>query len=49
MEGKEVRVTGTLQFAHYAEEESAKALPIARASDHFYFEAETAKIELIFQ
>jgi hypothetical protein len=45
MEGQDVRVTGTLRFAHYAVS-PPKALPEARPSDHFYFEAETAKVEL---
>jgi len=45
MQGKDVRVTGTLRFAHYPEPPPGE-LPAARASDHFYFEAETAKIEL---
>jgi hypothetical protein len=45
MEGKDVRVTGTLRFAHYPEPPPG-ALPVGRASDHFYFEAETAQIEL---
>jgi hypothetical protein len=40
MEGKDVRVTGVLRYAHY--EPSAEQHP----PDHFYFEAETAKIEL---
>jgi hypothetical protein len=45
MEGKDVRVTGTLRFAHYPTP-PAEALPAGRPSDHFYFEAETARIEL---
>lgn len=45
MEGRDVRVTGTLRFAHYPKP-PAGALPEARAPDHFYFEAETAKVEL---
>jgi hypothetical protein len=45
MEGQDVRVTGTLRFAHYPPPTS-EALPEGRASDHFYFEAETARIEL---
>jgi hypothetical protein len=40
MEGKDVRVTGVLRFAHY------EASPEQHPPDHFYFEAETAKIEL---
>jgi hypothetical protein len=40
MEGKDVRVTGVLRYAHY--EPSTEQHP----PDHFYFEAETAKIEL---
>ena len=45
MEGRDVSVTGTLRFAHYADE-AQKSLPVARASDHFYFEAKTARVEL---
>ena len=45
MEGRDVRITGTLRFAHYPEPPPG-ALPEGRASDHFYFEAETAKVEL---
>ena len=45
MEGRNVRITGTLRFAHYPEP-AAGALPEGRAPDHFYFEAETAKVEL---
>jgi hypothetical protein len=45
MEGRDVRVTGTLRFAHYPEPPQ-QALPEGRAPDHFYFEAETAKVEL---
>lgn len=45
MEGRNVRVTGTLRFVHYPDP-SPEALPAGRAPDHFYFEAETAKVEL---
>lgn len=45
MEGQDVRVTGTLRFVHYPEPQS-EALSAGRAFDHFYFEAETAKIEV---
>ena len=45
MEGQDVRVTGALRFAHYPESRQG-ALPEGRAPDHFYFEAETAKVEL---
>ena len=45
LEGRDVRVTGTLRFAHYPDP-SPEALPVGRASDHFFFEAETARIEL---
>ncbi|HEY6047099.1 MAG TPA: hypothetical protein VIU65_10890 [Pyrinomonadaceae bacterium] len=41
MEGKDVRVTGTLEFRHY------EASPGQHPPDYFYFRAETAKIELI--
>jgi hypothetical protein len=40
MEGKDVRVTGVLRYAHY--EPSTEQHP----PDHFYFDAETAKIDL---
>jgi hypothetical protein len=40
IEGKDVRVTGVLRYAHY--EPSTEQHP----PDHFYFDAETAKIEL---
>jgi hypothetical protein len=45
MEGRDVRVTGVLRFAH-SPEPPPGALPEGRAPDHFYFEAETAKVEL---
>ena len=45
MEGRDVLVTGTLRFAHGAEP-TPEALPEGRAPDHFYFEAETVKVEL---
>ncbi len=45
MEGQNVRVTGTLRFAHYPVS-TPETLPEGRPSDHFYFEAETAKVEL---
>ena len=45
MEGKDVRVTGTLRFAHYPEP-PPEAVPAGRALNHFYFEAETAKVEV---
>jgi hypothetical protein len=45
MEGKDVRITGILRFAHYPDP-SPGALPEGRPSDHFYFDAETAKVEL---
>lgn len=44
MEGREVRVTGVLKFAH-SPDTSASDIQVGRASDHFYFVAETAKIE----
>jgi hypothetical protein len=40
MEGKDVRITGVLRYRHY--EPSTEQHP----HDHFYFETETAKIEL---
>lgn len=40
MEGKNVRVTGVLRYAHY------EPSPEQHPPDHFYFEAETATIEL---
>ena len=45
MEGHDVRVIGTLRFAHYPDPPPGD-LPAGRAPDHFYFEAETAKVEL---
>jgi hypothetical protein len=45
MEGQDVQVTGTLRFAHDPEPPPGDS-PVARASDHFYFEAETAKVEV---
>jgi len=45
MEGKEVGVTGMLRFAHYPVAPPG-ALPEGRPADHFYFEADTAKVEL---
>src|SRR6266576_37730 len=45
MQGQNVRVTGTLRFAHYSAS-PRESLPEGRPSDHFYFEAETAKVEL---
>jgi hypothetical protein len=42
MEGREVRVTGTLRFAHYPE---ATRDDVGRPFDHFYFEAESASVE----
>jgi hypothetical protein len=45
MEGQDVRVTGTLRFAHDPEPPPGDS-PVARAPDHFYFEAETAKVEV---
>lgn len=45
MEGRTVRATGTLRFVHYPTP-PPQALPEARPYDHFYFEAETAKVEL---
>jgi hypothetical protein len=48
MEGKLVEATGTLRFYHDAAPvDPAKAYAKARAVDHFYFEAETAKLLLI--
>ena len=46
MEGRTVRVTGTFRFAHYPAP-PPQALPEASAPDHFYFEAETARVELV--
>jgi hypothetical protein len=45
MEGRDVSVTGTLRFAHYPDA-TQSALPVARVPDHFYFEAETTRVEL---
>ncbi len=46
MEGKQVVVTGTLRFVHHPVEPSAKDMPVGRAEDHFYFDAETATVML---
>lgn len=45
MEGKDVRVTGVLRYAHST---AASERPSSEQHifDHFYFEAETARIEL---
>ena len=45
LEGQEVRVIGTLRFAQYPKPPPGDSA-VAHASDHFYFEAETAKVEL---
>jgi hypothetical protein len=45
MEGKNVRVTGTLRFACCAEL-TRDDLPVGRPSDHFYFDAASATVEL---
>jgi hypothetical protein len=45
MEGRDVRVTGILRFAHYAHANEGTAAE-ARPKDHYYVEAENAKIEL---
>lgn len=45
MEGQDVRVTGVLRYAHYPEPKEGPST-VQHAYDHFYFEAETAKIEL---
>ena len=46
MEGRDVSVTGTLRFAQYPEG-SRDGVPVARPADHFYFEAASARVELI--
>ena len=49
MEGKLVTATGILRFYHSPNAEPAdraKAVPVARAPDHFYFD-ETAQLRLI--
>ncbi len=45
LEGQHVRVTGTLRFAKYPKP-SHQDLHEGHPSDHFFFEAETAKVEL---
>ena len=45
MEGRHVQVTGILRFAHYPEA-SPDSLPVSRPSDHFYFDAASASVEL---
>ena len=47
MEKRDVRVTGTLRFAHDPTPSPPQDLPVGRVPDHYYFEAETAKIELV--
>jgi len=53
MEGREVRVTGTLRFFRDPERPRQDQAPTkehereGRLPDHFYFEAQTAKVELI--
>src|SRR5436190_844395 len=46
MQDRPVRVTGTLRFAHYPEA-TKDGLPVGRPYDHFYFEAKSARVELI--
>jgi hypothetical protein len=46
MEGKLVTATGTLHFFHSPDSKSVNPA-MARAADYFYFEAETAQIQLI--
>jgi hypothetical protein len=41
MEGREVSVTGTLEFEHFPPSS------LQHPPDHFYFQAEAARIELI--
>lgn len=47
LEGRDVRVSGVLRFAHYehANQDGSRDVQ-ARAFDHFYFETGVAKIEL---
>jgi hypothetical protein len=45
LEGRQVRVTGTLRFFH-SPQPPRDDLPEARVADHFYFEAESAKVQL---
>ncbi len=44
MEGREVRVTGILRFAHYPKPVS-EGVPVDRPADCFYFDAASASIE----
>jgi hypothetical protein len=46
MEGRDVRVTGTLGFMHYPLAPDTE-LQQQRQDDYYYFDAETAKVELI--
>ena len=46
MEGKLVTATGTLRFFHSPDSKSVNPA-MARAADYFYFEAETAQMQLI--
>jgi hypothetical protein len=44
MEGKEVNVSGVLQYRHFERARTSDA--IEQPVDYFYFDAETAKVEL---
>ena len=46
MEGKMVTLTGTLRF-HKAPPAPAGPLAEARVPDHYYMEAESARVELV--
>lgn len=45
LEGHDVRVTGTLRFIHYDQLPPSQSAE-QRAYDHYFFDAETAKVEL---
>jgi hypothetical protein len=45
LEGKSVRVTGTLRFKDYPDSPPGP-VPVGRAPDHFYFDPRTSTIEL---
>jgi hypothetical protein len=45
LEGRDVRVTGTLHFVHHDQLPPADLMQ-QREFDHYYFDAETAKVQL---
>jgi hypothetical protein len=45
LEGRDVRVTGILHFAHH-DQLPPPDLAVQREPDHYYFDPQTAKVEL---